>query len=180
MRWTWLDLILELERETRCVAIRNVTWAEDVLADHFDRDPEAGLKADPSMPNSLVIEGMAQCAGILVGHAGDFEEKVILAKIGKASFTGLAARPGYTLRHTATLDRIDATGASTTGRVELLDPKTGEALHYADINLMFSHIDQNRKGLAFPEHNFVFTQDFADLLDRSGFPMKNPPAGSPA
>ena len=43
MRWTWLDLILELERETRCVAIRNVTWAEDVLSDHFDRDPEAGL-----------------------------------------------------------------------------------------------------------------------------------------
>ncbi|MEM9417645.1 MAG: beta-hydroxyacyl-ACP dehydratase [Planctomycetota bacterium] len=174
MRWTWLDLILELERETRCVAIRNVVWAEDVLHDHFDRDEEAGLKADPSMPNSLVIEGMAQCAGILVGHARDFEEKVILAKIGKASFTGLAARPGYTLRHTATLDRIDATGASTTGVVELLDP-AGEAHHYADINLMFSHIDQNRKGLEFPEHNFVFTQDFADLLDRSGFPMKNPP-----
>jgi len=179
MRWTWLDLILELEHETRCVAIRNISWAEDVLHDHFDHDHEAGLKADPVMPHSLVIEGMAQCAGILVGHAHDFREKVILAKIGKASFTGLAARPGFTLRHTATLDRLDATGASTAGLVELLDPTTGNAQPYATINLMFSHIDQNRKGLAFPEHNFVFTQDFADLLDRSGFPMKNPPSAQP-
>lgn len=175
MRWTWLDLILELKKEKRCVAIRNVTWAEDVLSDHFDHDDEVAYRAMPVMPNSLVIEGMAQCAGILVGHANDFREKVILAKIGKASFTGLAAGPGTTLRHTATLDRIDASGAATTGVVELVDPSTGTAQPYATVDLMFSHIDQNRKGLEFPEHNFVFTEDFADLLARSGFPMANPP-----
>jgi len=171
MRWTWLDLILELERGKRCVAIRNVSWAEDVLSDHFEHDPEAGIKATPVMPNTLVIEGMAQCAGILVGHAEDFREKVILAKIGKATFTGLAATPGTTLRHTATLERMDPSGAATHGLVELLDPTTGQARPFAEIELMFSHIDQNRKGLEFPKHNFVFSQDFRDLLDRSGFPM---------
>ena len=176
MRWTWLDLILELEHGRRCVAIRNVSWAEDVLHDHFDRDVEAGLQAMPVMPNTLIIEGMAQCAGILVGHHGNYQEKVLLAKIGKASFTGLCAKPGQTLRHTALLDRIDHTGASTTGHVELLDPTTGDAQPYASIDLMFSHIDKNRKGLAFPDHNFVFTQDFADLLERSGFPMDTTPA----
>jgi 3-hydroxyacyl-[acyl-carrier-protein] dehydratase len=175
MRWTWLDLILELETGRRCVAIRNVSWAEDVLHDHFDHDPEAGLPALPVMPNSLVIEGMAQCAGILVGNHDQYKQKVILAKIGRASFTGLNAMPGQTLRHTADLDRVDDSGASTSGTVELLDPTTGEAQPYASIDLMFSHIDQNRKGLAFPEHNFVFTRDFADLLERSGFPMENPP-----
>ncbi len=176
MRWTWLDLILKLERGERCVAIRNVSWAEEVLHDHFDHDEEAGLPAIPVMPNTLIIEGMAQCAGILVGHYNDYREKVLLAKIGKATFTGLCAMPGQTLRHTALIDRIDGTGASTTGTVELLDPTTGQAKPYATIDLMFSHIDQNRKGLAFPEHNFVFTQDFADLLDRSGFPMASPQA----
>ena len=30
---------------------------------------------------------------------------------------------------------------------------------------MFSHIDQNMAGLAFPEHNFVFTPAFLELLD---------------
>ncbi len=170
MRWTWLDLILELESGKRCVAIRNVTWAEDVLHDHFDHDPEAGRGPLPVMPNTLVIEGMAQCAGILVGEAGRYKQKVILAKIGKATFTGLNAMPGQTLRHTAEIDRLDDTGAATTGTVELLDPTTGQARPYAHIELMFSHIDQNRQGLAFPKHNFVFSQDFKDLLERSGFP----------
>jgi len=98
------------------------------------------------MPNTLVIEGAAQCAGILTGHAHDFREKVLLAKIGKATFTGLAAG-------------------------ELIDPHTGDVQPYAEIELMFSHIDQNRKGLAFPDHNFVFTDDFMDLLERSGYPV---------
>ena len=34
----------------------------------------------------------------------------------------------------------------------------------ADIELMFSHIDQNMAGLEFPEHNFVFTGQFLDLI----------------
>ena len=34
----------------------------------------------------------------------------------------------------------------------------------AEIELMFSHIDQNMAGLKFPEHNFVFTEQFTELL----------------
>jgi 3-hydroxyacyl-[acyl-carrier-protein] dehydratase len=169
MRWTWLDLITELTPGERCVGIRNISWAEDVLSDHFDHDSEAGRQALPLMPNTLVIEGMAQCAGILVGRTREFKHKVILAKIGKAVFTGLPAMPGHTLRHTAELDRIDDTGAATIGKVERIDSNTGEAEHYADIELMFSHIDNNRQGLPFPEHNFVFSQNFKDLLIRSGY-----------
>jgi 3-hydroxyacyl-[acyl-carrier-protein] dehydratase len=39
----------------------------------------------PVMPMSLIVEGMAQTGGILVGHAEDFREKVILAKVSKAT-----------------------------------------------------------------------------------------------
>ena len=169
MRWSWLDLILELDTGKRCVGIRNVIWGEDALASHFDRDAENGLAGFPVMPNSLVIEGMAQCAGILVGNTGGFKQKVILAKIGKAVFTGLDAMPGHTLKHTAVLDRFDDSGAATTGTVDLINSATGESRPFAEIELMFSHIDQNRKGLTFPEHNFVFTADFRELLTRSGF-----------
>lgn len=161
MRWIWIDRILTLERAVRAVAIKNVSAAEDVVHDHFPaRD---GRPAQPLFPNTLVIEGMAQTAGILVGHARDFREKVILAKIGKARLT-VAARPGDTIRYTATLDRIDASGASTSGKVERLDPTTGHATAMGQIDLMFSHIDQNLRGLAFPEHNFVFTDQFKSLL----------------
>jgi hypothetical protein len=29
---------------------------------------------------------------------------------------------------------------------------------------MFSHIDKNLAGASFPEHNFVFTEQFTELL----------------
>ena len=145
------------------MTIKNVSLAEDLLHDHFPADPATGRPATPVLPNPLVIEGMAQTAGILVGHANDFAEKVILAKIGKAIFTA-TAWPGFTLRYTATIERIDANGASTSGVVERLDPADGSATPLATIELMFSHIDKNRAGLEFPEHNFVFTSQFMDLL----------------
>jgi hypothetical protein len=34
----------------------------------------------------------------------------------------------------------------------------------AEIELMFSHIDQNMAGVAFPKENFVFTEQFTELL----------------
>lgn len=174
MRWIWVDRILELEKAKRCVAIKNVSLAEEVLHDHFPATTKR--RPIPVLPNTLIIEGMAQTAGILVGHANDFDEKVILAKIGKAQFTA-AATPGHTLRYTVTIERIDSTGASTVGIVELLDPAKPlqPAVPLATIELMFSHLDHNRSGLAFPEHNFVFTDQFMDLLTQSGFsPVKRP------
>ncbi|MEM9346624.1 MAG: hypothetical protein AAGB26_08400 [Planctomycetota bacterium] len=184
MRWLWLDRILELDKAKRCVALRNVTAAEDVLHDHFAASkavggfnggptgcaPDALHSAYPVMPNSLIIEGYAQTAGILTGHANDFKEKVILAKIGKAQFTGVLATPGTTIRHTAELTHLDERGSSTKGTVELLDPAdpSAEPKLLATIEMMFSHIDQNMQGLEFPEENFVFTDQFMDLLARSG------------
>jgi 3-hydroxyacyl-[acyl-carrier-protein] dehydratase len=188
MRWLWLDRILELDKAKRCVAIRNVTAAEDVLHDHFAAAPGSGNSvqsfcggptgcapdavhpAYPVMPNSLIIEGYAQTAGILTGHANDFKEKVILAKIGKATFTGVLATPGTTIRHTAEITHLDERGSSTQGTVELIDPAdpSAEPKPLATIEMMFSHIDQNMQGLEFPEENFVFTDQFMDLLARSG------------
>lgn len=167
MRWMWIDRILELRKGERCVAVKNVSLAEEHLHDHFP--------GSPVMPASLIIEGMAQTAGILVGHARDFKEKVILAKIGKAVLER-DAFPGCTLFYTATLDRIDDTGASTHGIIELLDhsARSGDEgsaqsrVTIGSIDLMFSHIDQNMRGLNFPDHNFVFTDQFFDLMRNSG------------
>ncbi|MCC6681173.1 MAG: beta-hydroxyacyl-ACP dehydratase [Phycisphaeraceae bacterium] len=169
MRWIWIDRILELKRGAKLVALKNISAAEDVLHDHFAPAPGSAESAPqpprPLMPHSLIIEGMAQTAGILVGHAGDFKEKVILAKIGKAVFdVAVQPRPGFTIRHSAEMVRYDASGASTSGVTELIDPATGEARKLADIELMFSHIDSNRSGLKFPKENFVFTEQFMHLI----------------
>lgn len=166
MRWMWIDRIVELVPRERLVAIKNVSLAEEHLHDHF---PARGARpAIPIMPASLIIEGMAQTAGILVGHAEGFREKVILAKVQVAELDR-EATPGTTLRYTAAIRQMDRMGASTEGTVELLDHASGAGWQrIGRIDLMFSHIDQNMAGLEFPEHNFVFGDSFKTLLRTSG------------
>jgi 3-hydroxyacyl-[acyl-carrier-protein] dehydratase len=149
MRWIWIDKFTEFTSRKSATAIKNVTLAEEHLHDLYP--------AFPIVPHSLIVEGMAQTGGILVGEARNFSEKVILAKVGRATFHRLV-RPGDTLTFTATIDQLSEQGASITGTV-----KSGPDL-VAEIELMFSHIDQNLAGIEFPEHNFVFTEQFTELL----------------
>ncbi len=149
MRWIWIDKFTEFTSRQSATAIKNVSLAEEHLHDLYP--------AFPIVPHSLIVEGMAQTAGILVGEARDFAEKVILAKIGRATFHRLV-RPGDTITFAAKIDQLSEAGASITGTVTV----GGDPV--ADIELMFSHIDQNLAGLEFPEHNFVFTEQFTELL----------------
>ena len=149
MRWIWIDKFTEFTSRQSATAVKNVSLAEEHLHDLYP--------AFPIVPHSLIIEGMAQTAGILVGEARNFEEKVILAKIGKATFHRLV-RPGETITYSAKIEQLNEQGASIQGTV------TVDTESVADIELMFSHIDQNMAGMKFPEHNFVFTEQFTELL----------------
>jgi 3-hydroxyacyl-[acyl-carrier-protein] dehydratase len=149
MRWIWIDKFVEFESGRRAVALKNVTAAEEHLHDH--------VPGFPVMPECLMIEAMAQTAGILVGQAGDFQEKVILAKISKAVFFDYVT-PGDSLRIEAQIGTFSPEAASTSGRIT-----RGEQL-IAEIDLIFSHIDRNLGGKRFPEENFVFTGAITSLL----------------
>jgi 3-hydroxyacyl-[acyl-carrier-protein] dehydratase len=149
MRWIWIDKFTEFTSRTSATAVKNVSLAEEHL---HDLHP-----AFPIVPHSLIVEGMAQTAGILVGEARNFAEKVILAKVGRATFHRLV-RPGDTMAYAARIQQLSEQGASIEGKVTV-----GSDL-VAEIELMFSHIDQNMAGLKFPEHNFVFTEQFTELL----------------
>lgn len=104
-----------------------------------------------------MIEAMAQTAGILVGQARGFQEKVILAKISKAVFFDYV-KPGDTIRLHARIESLTAEAAGTSGTITCNDKVIGE------IDLMFSHIDKNLGGREFPQENFVFTDTFMSLL----------------
>ena len=99
MRWYWIDRFLEFESGRYAKAIKNISLAEDYLHDHFPYYP--------LIPNSLVIEGMAQTGGLLVCEHNQFTEKVVLAKMPKAVFY-CEATPGDTLTYTATIEYIRA------------------------------------------------------------------------
>ncbi|MBN1786838.1 MAG: beta-hydroxyacyl-ACP dehydratase [Sedimentisphaerales bacterium] len=153
MRWIWIDKFIEFNSGSNAVAIKNVTMAEEHLGDNFP--------GFPIMPECLMIEAMAQTAGILVGEAGGYKEKVILAKINKAVFHNYV-RPGDTIKLHANIESIAAEAASTKGKI------TREDETIAEIDLMFSHIDKNLAGKEFPEENFVFTDLFGIVLRASG------------
>src|SRR5271154_1176433 len=97
MRWIWIDKFVSFNPGKSATAVKNVTLAEEHLHDLYP--------AYPIVPHSLIIEGMAQTAGILVGEARNFAEKVILAKIGRATFHRLV-RPGDTIAYQAKIEQL--------------------------------------------------------------------------
>jgi 3-hydroxyacyl-[acyl-carrier-protein] dehydratase len=154
MRWIWIDKFEVFEPGSRAVAVKNVSLAEEYLHDHFP--------GFPIMPASLMIEGMAQTAGILVGAARDFKEKVILAKINSATFHRLV-RPGEQLVYDARIVHVSEQGAAIEGAITSRHPGGDTAV--GTVDLMFSHIDQNMAGVAFPDFNFVFNSQFMELFE---------------
>ena len=107
-----VDSIIELEEE-RIVGIKNVTVNEPFFVGHF---PDF-----PVMPGVLIIEAMAQVAGVLVlSSIPDRHKKlVLLASVEQAKFRK-PVRPGDQLRIEMKVTKRKATvakmfGAATVG-----------------------------------------------------------------
>src|SRR5437763_1469825 len=108
MRWIWIDRFVEFESGKSAKALKNLSLAEDHFADHFP--------GYPVMPCSLMLEGLAQTGGILVGEVNDFREKVVLAKVPYARFHR-DALAGQQLIYEVELLQISTDGASFQGKV---------------------------------------------------------------
>src|SRR3954462_1219957 len=78
MRWIWSDRFTAFEPGKSATAVKCLSHAEDHFAEHFP--------GFPVMPAPLILEGLAQTGGILVGGANQYRGKVVLAKIPTAKF----------------------------------------------------------------------------------------------
>ena len=74
-----VDRVLELEQNVRAVGIKNVTINEPFFQGHFPPD-------NPIMPGVLIIEAMAQVAGILAIKSGANGKAVYFMTIEKVKF----------------------------------------------------------------------------------------------
>lgn len=149
MRWIWIDRFLEFEPGKSAKAVKNLSLAEDYFADHFP--------GYPIMPGPLILEGLAQTGGILVGEANDFREKVVLAKIPYARFHR-DAMPGEQLVYAVEMLHLRPEGAAVQGRVT-----SGTDL-IVEAEIFFAHLDQARSQQLFGDHNFVFSGELKHLL----------------
>jgi 3-hydroxyacyl-[acyl-carrier-protein] dehydratase len=114
MRFFLIDRITRWEVGAAAEAVKNVALSEDFFDDHFPRRPV--------MPGVLVIEGMAQLAGLLLeaslkeqyGHDG----KAVLTVLERTKFREMV-RPGDTLVYRAEVMAVRAEGGKASVQAAL-------------------------------------------------------------
>jgi 3-hydroxyacyl-[acyl-carrier-protein] dehydratase len=163
MRWMWIDRFLEFERGKRAVARKNVSMVEEEIDEY--------ISGFPHLPPSLIVEGLAQTAGLLVGEKSGFQDRVILAKVAKATFHKLAV-PGDSLTYTAVLDDIKGDGAFCTCTSHV----NGEL--QAEVELVFAMLDDRFPNPIFDAADFISMIRAFGLydvaVDEHGQPLQPP------
>lgn len=129
MRWFWIDRFTEFVSGQSATAEKNVTLSEEPVDEY--------APGRTYFPSSLIIEGLAQTGGLLLGQLSDFKDRVVLAKISSSKFY-CEAFPGDTLTYRVSLDNQLANGATILGTSHIGDKLQGE------IELMFASLDDER------------------------------------
>ena len=90
MRFVLIDRILELTPGQSLVGVKNLTLAEEYLADHFP--------GFPVMPGVLMLESLTQAGAWLIRETEDFAHSVIVLKSAKTIKYGSFVEPGRQLQ----------------------------------------------------------------------------------
>lgn len=89
MRFVLIDRILDVQPGRGLVAVKNLSLAEEYLADHFP--------GFPVMPGVLMLEALTQAGAWLVRDMEDFAHSVIVLKRAKTIKYGSFVEPGRQL-----------------------------------------------------------------------------------
>ena len=125
-----VDRVVELEPGVRAVAIKAVTANEPQFTGHFpDR---------PIMPGVLMVEALAQTAGIAVVTLPEYRGKLgLFAGIDECRFKRMVV-PGDTLRLEATVEKL----RGVFGRLRAVATVEGEVAVEAVISIIFPRDEQ--------------------------------------
>jgi 3-hydroxyacyl-[acyl-carrier-protein] dehydratase len=119
-----VDRVVELEPGARAVAIKQVTANEPQFTGHFP--------GRPIMPGVLMVEALAQTAGIAVLTLPDYRGKIgLFAGIDECRFKRLVA-PGDTLRLEVTVEKL----RGMFGRVRAVAAVEGEVAVEATLSII--------------------------------------------
>ncbi|MBQ1454598.1 MAG: beta-hydroxyacyl-ACP dehydratase [Thermoguttaceae bacterium] len=165
MNWYWIDRYEEFVSGKRARSVKVITRAEEHLQDHYPYHPV--------MPMSLMIEGLAQTAGLLIHEAKNFEKKVILGKVPKLKLTTTEQVPGDVLYYDVEVDYIHDEGSMVSVSVMKNNKQIGTG------TLVFAHL-----GEGFESKELYGPEDLQDLIrgfgvydvgvDADGNPLVDP------
>lgn len=106
MRLNLVDRVLEVEPGRRLRAVKNLTRAEEYLADHFP--------TFPVMPGVLMLQTLVEAAAWLVRLTEDYQHSVIVLREAKNVKYGNFMEPGKSLVVTVETDDVPAGSADVT------------------------------------------------------------------
>jgi 3-hydroxyacyl-[acyl-carrier-protein] dehydratase len=89
MRFSLVDRITSIKAGESVTAVKNLTLAEEYLADHFP--------GFPVMPGVLMLESMVQASAWLMRYTDDFRYSTIVLKEARAVRFNNFVSPGRTL-----------------------------------------------------------------------------------
>jgi len=107
MRFILIDKIVSLQSGKEIKAIKNVSLAEEYLADHFP--------AFPVLPGVLLLEGLIESASWLVREAQNFAHSMILLKQAKNVKYRSFLTPGAQIEYTVEVKTIEENVSSFSG-----------------------------------------------------------------
>ena len=132
MRFFLIDRITLWEVGTVAEAVKNVALSEDFFDDHFPRRPV--------MPGVLMIEGMAQLAGLLIEASLKAQygrdAKAILTVLERTKFRAMV-RPGDSLVYRAELMSVKPEG----GKAAVQAALNGRVVATTAMVFAFKYID---------------------------------------
>jgi len=107
MRFILIDKIVSLEKGKYIKTIKNVTLAEEYLADHFP--------TFPVLPGVLLLEGLIESASWLVRETEDFAHSMILLEHAKNVKYKSFLAPGGQIEYTVEAKTIEENISSFLG-----------------------------------------------------------------
>jgi 3-hydroxyacyl-[acyl-carrier-protein] dehydratase len=145
MKFNLLDKIESIE-DDRIVAVKQVSLAEEYLADHFP--------AFPVLPGVMMLEAGVQAAGWLLHHRSGFARSMVALKEAKNVKYGHFVAPGNQLRITAEVVRLDERG----GLFKLNGQVGGQTAVGGRVELSYFNLNERSPELAaldapLAEHN---------------------------